>query len=270
MGDDASTGTATSYEIRQSTGVSCPFNDGNFSSTGTVVGTPPTPQVAGSAETKTVTGLSASTQYWFALKVSDEVPNASTISNCVTGTTSAGSTLVFTDSDFENAAMVLGTNATTNIGCANGSHNACSLSTSEAYTGSRSLRFNKSVTANTTYQFVDINMNSAGANQYITFMFKGTVSGTAPGLRFQVASGGSVVNYYDLNGIVSGSTLTVNPTTGGTYSTTAINVGTWTKVRLNLTGVNWTPNSGTSDFVLRFRVRTTSTHDWYIDDIKFE
>lgn len=89
VGDDAGTGTATTYAIRYATGGSCPFTDGNFASTGTLVGSPPTPQVAGSAETKTVTGLSASTQYWFAIKVSDEVPNTSTISNCITGTTSA-------------------------------------------------------------------------------------------------------------------------------------------------------------------------------------
>ena len=95
VGDNAGTGTATSYEIRYATGGACPFTDGNFGSTGTVMGSPPAPAVAGTTtETKTVTGLTASTQYWFAIKVSDEVPNVSTISNCVTATTTAAVTPV--------------------------------------------------------------------------------------------------------------------------------------------------------------------------------
>lgn len=88
VGDDGNTGTATSYEMRYLSGASCPISAGNFA-TGTLVASMPTPQVAGSAETKTVTGLTASTSYCFALKVSDEVPNQSAISNVVTPTTSA-------------------------------------------------------------------------------------------------------------------------------------------------------------------------------------
>lgn len=76
-GDDGSTGTATSYDLRYSTSA---ITSGNFSSATQVSGEP-TPSVAGSSESMTVTGLSPSTTYYFAIKTSDEVPNTSAISN---------------------------------------------------------------------------------------------------------------------------------------------------------------------------------------------
>ncbi|MFC1731822.1 fibronectin type III domain-containing protein [candidate division KSB1 bacterium] len=76
-GDDGSTGTATEYDLRYSTSN---ITAGNFSAASQVTGEP-TPSVAGSSESKTVTGLSANTLYYFAIKTSDEVPNISVISN---------------------------------------------------------------------------------------------------------------------------------------------------------------------------------------------
>lgn len=76
-GDDGSTGTATSYDLRYSTSA---ITDGNFSSATAVTGEP-APSVAGSSESMSVTGLSPSTTYFFAIKTSDEVPNTSAISN---------------------------------------------------------------------------------------------------------------------------------------------------------------------------------------------
>jgi len=84
-GDDGSSGTATSYDIRYSTST---IDEGNWSSTTQVSGEP-APQVAGSSESMVVGGLSASTTYYFAIKTSDEVPNVSAISNSASGTTSA-------------------------------------------------------------------------------------------------------------------------------------------------------------------------------------
>src|SRR3989344_120626 len=55
-GDDGSTRTATTYDIRHSTSI---ITSGNFSSATQVSGEP-TPSVAGSGESMTVTGLSAS------------------------------------------------------------------------------------------------------------------------------------------------------------------------------------------------------------------
>ena len=84
-GDDAATGTATTYDVRYSTST---ITAGNWASATQATGEP-APSVAGSAETFTVTGLSASTTYYFAIKTSDEVPNESAISNVPSAATSA-------------------------------------------------------------------------------------------------------------------------------------------------------------------------------------
>ena len=76
-GNDGSTGTATSYDIRYSTATT---TDDNWSAATQVSGEP-TPLVAGSSQSMTISGLSASTTYYFALKTSDEVPNDSGLSN---------------------------------------------------------------------------------------------------------------------------------------------------------------------------------------------
>lgn len=82
-GDDGSTGTATEYDIRYSTS---PITAGNWDSA-TQVNGESSPQIAGSGETHIVTGLNSDTQYYFAIKTGDEVPNWSGISNVSTGTT---------------------------------------------------------------------------------------------------------------------------------------------------------------------------------------
>ncbi len=88
-GDDGNTGTATSYDVRYST---ASINEGNWSSATQATGEP-TPQVAGSSESFTVSGLSAGTTYYFALKTSDEVPNTSAISNVPSAATTAPSAI---------------------------------------------------------------------------------------------------------------------------------------------------------------------------------
>jgi hypothetical protein len=82
-GDDSVTGTATTYDIRYSTS---PITSGNWSSAVQVNGET-APKVAGSAETFTVTGLSMSTTYYFAIKTADEVPNWSGLSNVISKAT---------------------------------------------------------------------------------------------------------------------------------------------------------------------------------------
>ena len=82
-GDDGSTGTATTYDIRYSTSA---INEGNWASATQVTGEP-TPAAAGTSQSMVVSGLSPSTTYYFAIKTSDEVPNTSAISNSPSGTT---------------------------------------------------------------------------------------------------------------------------------------------------------------------------------------
>lgn len=84
-GDDGSTGTAATYDVHYSTAA---INDGNFSSATAAAGEP-TPSVAGSSESMTISGLSVNTQYYIALKTDDEVPNTSDLSNILSAYTLA-------------------------------------------------------------------------------------------------------------------------------------------------------------------------------------
>ena len=77
-GDDGSTGTAAACDVRYST--SAITDDVSFAAATAVTGTG-TPKSPGSAESLTVTGLTAGTRYYLALKVGDEVPNWSGLSN---------------------------------------------------------------------------------------------------------------------------------------------------------------------------------------------
>ncbi len=66
-GDDSLTGTATSYVIRTSSGV---ITDANFN-TADLLPNLPAPAVAGTVQSHTITGLTANTNYYFAMKVYD-------------------------------------------------------------------------------------------------------------------------------------------------------------------------------------------------------
>ncbi|MDD5342579.1 MAG: fibronectin type III domain-containing protein [Patescibacteria group bacterium] len=76
-GDDVNSGTASLYDVRYSTSN---ITGGNWSSATQATGEP-TPSIAGSTESITVSGLNSETAYYFALKTSDEVPNVSGLSN---------------------------------------------------------------------------------------------------------------------------------------------------------------------------------------------
>jgi formylglycine-generating enzyme required for sulfatase activity len=84
-GDDGNSGTATSYEVRYSTGT---INEANWSAA-TQADDPPTPQLAGSTESFSVPDLLPSTVYSFAIKTRDEVGNLSPLSNVVSQSTLA-------------------------------------------------------------------------------------------------------------------------------------------------------------------------------------
>ncbi|MFD0670722.1 fibronectin type III domain-containing protein [Cohnella sp. GCM10027633] len=85
-GDDGSTGTATSYDVRYSTST---ITSGNWASATQASGEP-TPGAAGASQTMTVSGLAASTTYYFAIKATDEASNVAAISNVVSKATVAG------------------------------------------------------------------------------------------------------------------------------------------------------------------------------------
>ncbi len=87
-GDDGTTGTATQYDIRYSTTAITAANWG----AATQVNAEPSPKVAGSAETFTVTGLATSRTFYFAIKTADEVANWSNLSNVVSKATTGDTT----------------------------------------------------------------------------------------------------------------------------------------------------------------------------------
>lgn len=85
QGDDASRGTATSYDIRYST--SNITDNSSWDAAVKVTSGVPIPLIAGSVQNITITGLSPVTKYYFAIKTSDEVPNISCLSNVPSATT---------------------------------------------------------------------------------------------------------------------------------------------------------------------------------------
>jgi alpha-tubulin suppressor-like RCC1 family protein len=93
-GDDGSAGTASTYDVRYSTTA---ITEANWVSASQCSGEP-TPKAAGSAETFTVTGLTANTTYYFAMKTADEVPNWSALSNVVSKKTEGVPPAVLGDS----------------------------------------------------------------------------------------------------------------------------------------------------------------------------
>ena len=82
-GDDGSTGTATSYDVRYSTS---PITSANFASATPATGEP-LPTIAGSIQAFTLAGLNGSQVYYVAMKTIDDRGNTSLISNVVNGTT---------------------------------------------------------------------------------------------------------------------------------------------------------------------------------------
>lgn len=86
-GDDVDIGLASSYEVRYSTTT---INEGNWASATLVTTNVPTPQITGSTEYFTITGLSHGLTYYFAIKTNDEVPNPSALSIIASATTTSG------------------------------------------------------------------------------------------------------------------------------------------------------------------------------------
>lgn len=97
-GDDGLQGTANAYDIRYA---SSPISEATWDDA-TPVENEPKPEPAGTIERMTITGLEPATTYYVAMKVLDNVGNASELSNIVVFATSAG-TIVFED-NMENGA----------------------------------------------------------------------------------------------------------------------------------------------------------------------
>lgn len=84
--DGSATTTPASYDIRYRSDV--PITMDNFATSTQATGEP-MPSATGTVEHFTLTGLTASTTYWFGLKTFDNANNSSTLSNIVSTTTPA-------------------------------------------------------------------------------------------------------------------------------------------------------------------------------------
>jgi hypothetical protein len=82
-GDDGTTGTASSYDIRYSTSA---ITSTNWSTATPVTGEP-APAIAGTQQTFGVTGLSPSRTYYVAIRATDDRGNASPLSNVPSAST---------------------------------------------------------------------------------------------------------------------------------------------------------------------------------------
>src|SRR3989339_1123088 len=90
VGDDGTTGTASSYDIRYM--ANTPVTTSNWSSA-LQCSNEPTPKASGNSETFMLTNLTPNTNYYFAIKVGDEVYNWSEVSNSPLGKTLTNITL---------------------------------------------------------------------------------------------------------------------------------------------------------------------------------
>jgi subtilisin family serine protease len=97
-GDDGPTGRASSYDVRYS---SAPITEANWAAATPAAGEP-APRTAGTAEGFTVEGLEPGTEYYFAVKVTDNDGNVSAFSNVARGATAPAALLL--DDDVEGGA----------------------------------------------------------------------------------------------------------------------------------------------------------------------
>jgi hypothetical protein len=100
-GDDGNDGQAQRYDIRFSKTL---ITEANWNSATPVDGVP-TPKPAGDIEILVVKQLSAGTDYYFALKSYDEVPNESALSNCTHAVTLVENTPPATVTDLRAEAI---------------------------------------------------------------------------------------------------------------------------------------------------------------------
>jgi hypothetical protein len=101
VGDDGTTGTATSYDIRMAT---TPIANAADFAAATLVPNAPLPAIAGTPQALDVNFLLSGTTYYFAIRAKDEVPNAGALAASVSATTTAKAKLLITEVAPSNTA----------------------------------------------------------------------------------------------------------------------------------------------------------------------
>lgn len=258
-GDDGSLGTATTYDIRYSTSI---ITEGNWASATQATGEP-TPSVAGTAESFTVTGLDAATTYYFAIKTIDDASNESDISNVPSELTTGGAPVNIFVETFPNSDTAWDGSADTAQDMAN-------WSTIQGVVDTNDIR----VTNN------DVGSSPSGGNH---LRLHDADEGFGAPENYDMAfvsidlSDYTDVNleyYWQSDDVDAGEGLRV------AYSTDTINGtdGTWTQIAeyLNPTDDVWNQATyvlddvdAVSTFVLRFSSYSNANQEnMYVDDIK--
>ncbi len=253
-GDDNTTGTAASYDIRYSTST---ITTGNWASATQVTGEP-TPAVAGTSQSFNVTGITASTTYYFAIRTKDEVPNESALSNVVSKTT--------TSVDTTAPAAI------SNLAAPSGNHNSVNLTWTspgdDNTTGtatSYDIRYSTSTIttgnwASATQATGEPTPLVAGSSQ--SFNVTGLSGSTT--YYFAIRATDEVPNVGALSNVVSRATTTVSDMTApaAISNVTAPTRGA-TSVNLSWTSPGDDGNTGTAtSYDIRYSTSAITTGNW--------
>jgi hypothetical protein len=258
-GDDGATGTATTYDVRYSTSA---ITAGNWGSATQATGEP-TPSVAGSSESMTISGLTASTTYYFAIKTSDEVPNESAISNFPSLSTTAPVLVTLFYETFSNADSAWDGSSDTSQSESGWSVIQGSGDNNDVQVSNEAVGNPPSGGTHLTFEDCDQGFNSP-ENYDLAYA------------SIDLSSYNTVtIEYYWQSDDTDGNEgLRVAYSTDSTNGTD----GTWTQIaeELNPTDNIWTqvqyslPDvSAVSNFKLRFSSKSNSTNEHiYFDDVK--
>ena len=258
-GDDGMIGIATGYDVRYST---AEITEGNWD-LATQASGEPSPSIAGSSESMTVSGLTAGTIYYFVIKTSDEVPNESDLSNVPSlSTTGLILTTIFeetfpnSDSAWNGSSDTAQDESGWSVIQGNGDSNDIKISDEDigsSPSGGNHLTFEDCDEGFYTPETYDL--------AYVAIDLSGYT--------------GVTIEYYWQSDDVDG-----NEGMRATYSTNSTNGidGTWTQIAeyINPSDSNWTGESfalpdiaAVASFKLRFSSKSNATSEhMYVDDVK--
>ncbi len=250
-GDDGSTGTATTYDIRYSTSN---ITNANWNSATQATGEP-APKAAGQSETFTLSGLNTNTTYYVAIKTADEVPNVSALSNVPSRATSPENTA-------PAAIATLVTSSSTPL--------SVTLNwTAPGDDGNTGTAASYDVRYSTTL-ITDANWGSAtqatseptpkAAGQAETFVVLGLTASTT--YYFAVKTNDEVPNTSALSNVVNRATSS-ETTAPATIATLAASASTSSTVTLNWTSPGDDGNTGTAtSYDIRYSTAAINDANW--------